>query len=259
MTTRETARGIAIVIVLSGLGARGAAAAASDPRELEAKTACLGGHADRGIELLAQLFAETNDPTYIYNQGRCFEQNGRAPEAITRFREYLRKTPGLADADRAEVQAHIAQLQAPGPPPTPAPAAAVPASAPPAPVADTSAPAVSTDAGHRWRVAGIATGAAGAAFVLGGVYMGLRARALADDVTTDANNGVYARGKYDDGQRAATLQWVGYGVGVAALLGGGAMCWWGVKQKQTGPEGDRIAWLPLWDGRSAGAMARVTF
>ncbi|HEY4184221.1 MAG TPA: hypothetical protein VGP07_04095 [Polyangia bacterium] len=251
------------MILFGGLGARDAAAAAPDTRELEAKTACLGGHADRGIELLAQLFAETNDPTYIYNQGRCFEQNGRSPEAITRFREYLRKSPGLADADRTEVQAHIAQLEAPSPaaaaPTSPAPVIVAPPSAPPAPVADSSSPPVGGADGHRWRVAGIATGAAGAAFVLGGLYMGLRARSLSNDVTTDANNGVFSRGKYDDGQRAETLQWVGYGVGIAALLGGGAMYWWGTKQEHAGTEGDRVVLLPLWDGRSAGGMARVTF
>src|SRR6185437_1046302 len=82
-----------------------------DARELEAKKACLGGHADRGIELLADLYAETNDPTYIYNQGRCFEQNGRVSEAVTRFREYLRKAPTAPPDERAQLESHIAQLE----------------------------------------------------------------------------------------------------------------------------------------------------
>src|SRR5689334_17499179 len=76
-------------------------------RELEAKRACLANRPEQGIDILAGLYTETNDPTYIYNQGRCFEQNGRAQEAANRFREYLRKTPNLPDDERAQVQARV--------------------------------------------------------------------------------------------------------------------------------------------------------
>src|SRR5450631_2643141 len=91
-----------VVIPLLLLAAGRGVARAQDARELQAKEACLGGHPDKGIELLAQLYAETNDPTYIYNQGRCFEQNGKASDALTRFREYLRKAPGLSADERAQ-------------------------------------------------------------------------------------------------------------------------------------------------------------
>jgi hypothetical protein len=29
------------------------------------------------VEILAGLYVDTNDPTYIFNQGRCFEQTHR--------------------------------------------------------------------------------------------------------------------------------------------------------------------------------------
>jgi hypothetical protein len=82
-----------------------------DPREREAKKACLGGRTARGIELLAEMYAETNDPTYIYNQGRCFQQSGNAREALSRFREYLRKAPTMSADDRALVQGYISELE----------------------------------------------------------------------------------------------------------------------------------------------------
>ena len=82
-----------------------------DPRELEAKKACLGGRPDRGIELLAEMYAETNDPTYIYNQGRCFQQNGKPREALTRFREYMRKARDLSPDDKALVEGYISELE----------------------------------------------------------------------------------------------------------------------------------------------------
>ncbi|HSY38574.1 MAG TPA: hypothetical protein VLA79_03570, partial [Polyangia bacterium] len=100
---------VALLIVAAGAGG---VARAQDARELQAKEACLGGHPDKGIELLAQLYAETNDPTYIYNQGRCFEQNGRATDAVTRFREYLRKAQNLAPDEKTDLQKRIDDLEA---------------------------------------------------------------------------------------------------------------------------------------------------
>jgi hypothetical protein len=99
----------ALVALVATAGA--ARAQDRDPRELEAKKACLGGRTDRGIELLAELYAETNDPTYIYNQGRCFQQSGRPREALTRFREYMRKAPNMAPDDKALVQGYITELE----------------------------------------------------------------------------------------------------------------------------------------------------
>src|SRR6185503_1526342 len=96
--------GAVALAALALLATVGSARAQQDPRELEAKKACLANKPDRGIELLAELYAETNEATYIYNQGRCYQQNGRSADALIRFREYLRKAQGLPAADKAEVE-----------------------------------------------------------------------------------------------------------------------------------------------------------
>jgi hypothetical protein len=82
-----------------------------DPRENEALTACLAGRVQQGIDLLAQLYVETGDANHIYNQGRCFEQNGRPAEAIPRFHEYLRKAATLSPTDRADAERHIHECE----------------------------------------------------------------------------------------------------------------------------------------------------
>jgi hypothetical protein len=64
-----------------------------------AKRACLVGDVEKGAGILADLYLDTNDATYIYNQGRCFEQNGKNDQAVLRFKEYLRKAQGLSQAD----------------------------------------------------------------------------------------------------------------------------------------------------------------
>ena len=49
--------------------------ASKESREREAKRACLNGEVDIGVKILTDLYVDTNDATYIFNQGRCFEQS----------------------------------------------------------------------------------------------------------------------------------------------------------------------------------------
>ena len=241
-------------LLLVAAGATGVARA-QDARELQAKEACLGGHPDKGIELLAQLYAETNDPTYIYNQGRCFEQNGRAADAVTRFREYLRKAQNLTAEEKTDLQKRIDELEAQSRPAvtvSPAPgttgtAATTTAVAPRAEVTGPSA--------HAYKVAGLVAGGVGVASVAFGVVMGLRARSLSNEVTNDAvdpSGGTFSASKYSEGRSAERYEIIGYSVGAAALLGGGFLYLWGL---QHGGENDRgpalSAWLTPGDARIA--------
>jgi hypothetical protein len=50
--------------------------------------------------------------TAVYNQGRCYQQNNRWEQAISRFREYLRKAKDLSDNDTAEVNRQISDCEA---------------------------------------------------------------------------------------------------------------------------------------------------
>jgi hypothetical protein len=243
VVTRPCA-GVALVTALAvGLATPALAQTGRDPREVEAKKTCLAGRWERGIELLADLYAETGEPTYIYNQGRCFQQNGRSADAVTRFREYLRKAPSLSADEKAQVEKFIRELESPTDPSRPSSAgssAAVPVTPPPVvPVSSTAGPvhvavgatAVDDDKRRRTlRVAGIAAGAVGLLSVAGGVVMGLRVKSLEDDVTKAASEGRYDQSKYNDGRRAETLEWVGLGVGVAALASGAVLYFLGVRE-----------------------------
>jgi len=78
-----------------------------DAKERAARKACLSGNVDKGSEILSDLYLDYKDPTHIYNLGRCYEQNHRYEDAVSRFREYLLKAPSLTDTERAETEAHI--------------------------------------------------------------------------------------------------------------------------------------------------------
>ncbi len=82
-----------------------------DPRPAKAKRACAAGQVERGVAILAELLVDRGDVNAIYNQGRCYQQNGRAELAIARFREYLRVARAVSPAERAEVTGFITELE----------------------------------------------------------------------------------------------------------------------------------------------------
>jgi hypothetical protein len=76
-----------------------------------AKKACAAGDFRKGVVILAELYVESNDTVYIFNQGRCYEQNHQWTSAIDRFREYLRNTPNISPEDKDAAESHIAECQ----------------------------------------------------------------------------------------------------------------------------------------------------
>lgn len=82
-----------------------------DPREAQARKDCLTGRVESGAALLAELFAETANANFIFNQARCYEQNGRYEDAINRFREYVRLVKDITPADKADVEQHLADCR----------------------------------------------------------------------------------------------------------------------------------------------------
>jgi tetratricopeptide (TPR) repeat protein len=235
------------------LGSAGRAGAQGDPRENEARRECLAGRYQRGIDLLAALFTETRDPNHIFNQGRCYEQNNRPEEAISRFREYLRKSPSLAPAEAAEVQTHIRDCEKMK--------------------AEQRAeqPGASTDLELRQRlardeerrarnlrIAGISTAAAGAVALVFGGYMSYRTHHLESDFQLKQQRQMGAffdRTAYNNGQRAELFQWIGYAVGAVAVGTGGIFYYLGYREREGSPA---VALLPA-AGHGAEAHLRWSF
>jgi len=253
---------LGFVVVPLFLLAGQASAARIDVQERAAKKACMTGDAAKGVAILADLFIDTSDPTYIYNQGRCYEQNNRYEEAIGRFREYLRKATAATAEEKADAEKHIADCQAllgKKEPPSPAAAAAEAARSPtPAPVepaqpalartpelaspppaepiagpAPEVAPAIEGQAGPRpgsgLRVAGITTFAVGIAALAGGLAMNLKHNGMIDDL-----QGEYAAGDHDSAKTYKTLAIVGYAAGAACAAGGAILYYLGWRSGRVG-------------------------
>jgi tetratricopeptide (TPR) repeat protein len=221
--------GLAALVTVVSVTSAPALAAPVDKREREARADFAAGRYQKAVDTFAQLFADTGDPLYLRNIGRCYQKMKRPQEAIDSFQEYLLKGKNLSASERQEIEGFIKEMQAlkaseaPPPPPVltpPPPVAPPPAAAampppvePLAPMPPSAPP--STSDGRSWRIAGIATAAGGVALIAAGIGFGAAAQSAADDVGKKYNSSTDSAGKRD-----ATLQWVGYGVGAAALAAG---------------------------------------
>jgi tetratricopeptide (TPR) repeat protein len=267
----------AALVTVSAATSAPALAAPVDKRELDARADFAAGRYQKAVDTFAQLFADTGDPLYLRNIGRCYQKMKRAQEATDSFQEYLLKGKNLSKSERSEIEGYIKEMQAlkaseapppPPPPPvvTPPPSIAPPPAAvapppsaalpPPAPMPPSAPPSAAND-GRSWRIAGIATAAGGVALIAAGIGFGAAAQSAADDVGKKYSSSTDSAGKRD-----ATLQWVGYGVGAAALATGTLLYLHGRH-----PDGEHasatgarslhgVAWL---DGRAGAVLLEGAF
>ncbi|HEX7508685.1 MAG TPA: hypothetical protein VF550_18075 [Polyangia bacterium] len=226
--------------------------------EKAAKKACITGDVRKGIDLLGDLYVETNDATYIFNQGRCFEQNHLWSDSIDRFKEYLRKVPDLTAKEKANVDRHITDCEveqaklapptaAPIAPPAPAPLPAAAAATPPPTdtanlMARPTPPAVEQRSGSRLRTAGIVTASVGVLALAGGMVCNVQANSLAKDLSGTT----YDRGKASTRDTYVTLGWVGYGVGAAALATGATLFFLGGNSGTTAETSTAVSLVPVF-------------
>jgi hypothetical protein len=271
------------------LATRPAQAGAKDSvasMEKAAKKACISGDYAKGTELLSELYVETNDITHVFNQGRCFEQNGRYEEAILRFREYARKLKQAGHPLDAEVERHIADCQAllgrSAEPPAPAPStigststsprASTPVAPPARPLPEatpaesevaptgrsrtpdlTQAASPAAAPGIGLRVTGIVTFGLGVAGVAAGVILNVKANDLADEVQASSTS--YRRGKEDTRASYETYGWVAYSAGAACMAAGAILYYLGHRQGRN----SYLAFVPTTTGGAPGAVVQGGF
>jgi hypothetical protein len=272
------------------------AQAQEDPRPQQARAACAGGDVQRGVALLEEIHRATEDLVWVFNQGRCYQDNGQREKALERFQEYLRRAPPTAAETRQRAETIVAQLQEqlrssqPAPPvapqtPPPAPPAEVrpPAIAGPAPKlggepATAELPALATSADtsvddfdqrrKRLYITSAALAGVSVLALSSGFVFGAKVRSLESEVE-DWGKATDLRpvAEYNDlrsrANRFETLQWIGYGTAAAALVGAG-VCFYlttGLEpdRPQASHTGRKMAVAPLLGPGLHGANVAVSF
>ena len=263
---------VAVAPALFAAGtALGAGKANKQAQENAARAACLDGDYTQGVAILSKLFVQTKDTTYIFNQGRCFEQNRRYEDALARFQEYLRASRNKLDAsDKAEAEQHIAdckemlaQERGTSPPPSSAQsavaspvAASKPEPAPtpePAVVRQPAQQPVSPSSGAGLRIGGIVVASFGVAAAGAGILFNVKANSTVNDMykTPDGYT------KDSDRKTYTTMAWIGYGVGAACVVTGAIL--YGVGLKAQSNHADDVALVPMVGPGQAGAVLTGAF
>jgi hypothetical protein len=239
-------------------------------KERAAKKACLAGDPANGVEILAELYVDTNEITYLFNQGRCFEQNRRYEDAVGRFREYLLKGEArLSAEEQAVAKKRIEACESYLPQSDPRSPLA-PETAPVAPVVEPQPAQVAPGppvlavvqqprppdgkAGSGLRIAGISVVSVGAAALISGVILNLKVNSMASDLEKPDS---FNRDTDSSRKNYKTLGWVSYGVGAAGLVGGSLLCFLGWRAGRGAAAA--VALVPDLGPGTAGAMLRGAF
>jgi tetratricopeptide (TPR) repeat protein len=246
-------------------------------KERIARKACLDGDYKKGVAILSDLFLSSMDATYIFNQGRCYEQNGQYESAIARFEEYLRSN--LTPETRASSEKHLEdcrknlakERESSAPPAALAPLPVAPAPATrtepeprPDPNSETSSlastetvPPPVPPSERRWGLitGGIVTASLGAGIVVGGLLFHMQANSMASD--WENKPGSYSASEEDKQKTYRTLAGVSYGVGAAMVATGTILIIVGAKPRA--PSSNNLAIAPTFGPGLAGAVLTGAF
>jgi hypothetical protein len=265
---------IGLLILLLTLAQTGFARAESqESKERIARMSCLSGDYAKGVAILAELFVDTMNSTFIFNQGRCFEQNRRWEDAISRFEEYLRVNKKPKKSDKAEAEKHIAECQVqlakqsshpaapvvsqspvpPVAPPVDEPLRAVPPAPPVSPVPVVQQAAPQSTSGSGLRTAGIITASVGGAALISGLIFNLKANSMISDMQKLDG---YSSSKASDRDSYVTLGWIGYGVGAACVATGAILYYFGLRST---PSSGSVALVPAPGPGQFGALLKGAF
>jgi hypothetical protein len=124
-TRRGTVLGAVFIMVLALAGT----AHADHASEMKAREDFAAGRYDQALELFAKLYAETLNPIYLRNIGRCHQKLRDPNKAIDAFHDYLAKGKKISADEKAEINGYIKEMEAlrdeqakqaaPPPPPPP--------------------------------------------------------------------------------------------------------------------------------------------
>jgi hypothetical protein len=236
-------------------------------KEKAAKKACITGDVRKGIDILGDLYVDTNEINYVFNQARCYQQNHRWEEALDRFSEFMRKATKIPDDLRADLERHIADCKSHLPATLPATTAATQTQPAPAtqPIGKEPSPAPShvppegvavaatpLSDGSSLRMAGLVVGAVGVAAIVTGVVLDLKTHSIVDDYYSKG----YDSDKESSRKSYVTWGWVSYGVGAAGIVAGTTMYLLGWSAKNSNSTVTHVSLLPAFGPEGAALILR---
>lgn len=258
MTLKKLGLTTLSIVIAGAAWCPSARADGEDKRPTAALAACASGDTQKGIAILGELYAETRNPAYVFNQARCYQKNDRLEQARSSFTEYLRIGTSEPPEDVQRAQGFIKEIDDT----LERQRASAPA---PAAVASTAAPDSGEGRRHTLRIASFVLAGIGVAALATGAYFGLKVKQANDDIngqfagTDYVTDGARLQRQIADGERYETWQWVGYGVGVAAMAGAVTTFILSGGLRSGAAEHARVDMAPSLSPDGAGGVIRVRF
>ncbi len=217
------------------------------------------GDYDGALEAFRQSYALAPEPALLFDMAQAHRRKGECQAALDDYRRFLAAVDRQT-ASQAKVAGHIEKMEACvrdaaatpdsrsdplaaalSPPPAPAALAQTSPAPPPielqhqGPVLSLSAPASDPSSGRRLRIVGLTIGAVGVATLVAAVAASLRMASIEDRVSNAFQQGGPSTPALDqlvsEGRTYQTASQVLYAGGAAALLTGGAIYYWGARQR----------------------------
>ena len=105
-------RGVLLGLIVAVLLGVSGVAHADHATEMKAREDFAAGRYDEALELFAKLYAETLNPVYLRNIGRCHQKLRHPDKAIDAFKDYLAKGKKISTDERAEINGYIKEMEA---------------------------------------------------------------------------------------------------------------------------------------------------
>jgi hypothetical protein len=101
----------AVLVVVLSLSGMAGVAHADHAGEMKARETFAAGRFDEALEMFAKLYAETLNPIYLRNIGRCHQKLREPQKAIDAFHDYLAKGKKISADERAEIDGYIKEME----------------------------------------------------------------------------------------------------------------------------------------------------
>lgn len=214
-------------------------------------------------ELYLEAYDNFAEPEFLFNVGEAYRLAEDPESAVKYYKEYLQLDPngrGAADAKAAIEKLEPLIETEPEPPPKDPPAIDVRPVEPgptiaPRPVEPP--PEAPVDHGRTLRIAGISTGAVGGVLLAIGIYSGLQARSISNELSDVQQWLPEHDDRFDEGESAETRMFVFGALGVAAAVTGAVLYVAGRERGKT--EERAISIAPAVSADRAGILVRGRF
>lgn len=227
-----------IVVAIVALDSNTLAAPTAETLFNDGQTAYDHGNYRLAIDRWQEAYRLSNEPALLFNVAQAYRLADDCGQALSSYKQFVAIDP--TSEQRPLADEFVRELE--------------PKCGTSRHAAIVDAPSTPSRSGDRLKIAGVLIGGAGALSTVGGLALGHHGQTLGDEVTLACSvscDWAEQKGKDAAGRRDATSGYALDGVGVAAIVGGAILYYFGDRQGRVTVSRPReggavVSWSRLW-------------